>query len=155
MKRERSFSSASVIRQFLEHGTAVNAVGEDGKSLLHYVSELQGDDVLECVRFLLKSGIPVDIRDFRGETPLMRAAYCGKLATVQLLLENGASLKARSNSEHSVLMRAAIGEKGNTVKFLLGKGASITVEELRTLQWKKEDMIKAGFYWELQEAAYR
>ena len=52
-------------------------------------------------------------------------------------------------------MNAAIWKNGNTVRLLLEHGASITLDDLKSLKFYKDDMIKAGFYWELQDAAYR
>ena len=147
--------SASMIRLFLEHGTDINFVGENDKSLLHYVCELSGSDAVESARFLLARGIPVDIRDRRGETPLMYAASRGARENIQFLLKNGASINARSHSGWSALMNAAIWKNGNTVRLLLEHGASITLDDLKSLKFYKDDMIKAGFYWELQDAAYR
>ena len=74
---------------------------------------------------------------------------------MRLLLKNGASVNARAGSGWSALMNAAVRKDGSTVRFLLEYGASITVDDLKSLQFFKDDMIKAGFYWELQEAAYR
>ena len=149
------FSSGSTVRLFLEHGTAVGSIGKDGKSLLHYVSELDGNDAVESSQVLLSHGLSADIRDSRGETPLMYAASHGRRANIQCLLKNGASINARSHGGWSALMNAAMRKEGNTVRFLLEHGAIITVDDLKSLQWCKDDMIKAGFYWELQDAAYR
>jgi ankyrin repeat protein len=139
----------------LEHGSAVNTIGGDGKGLLHYVCELWDDEVVEVARFLLAHGIPADTQDYRGKTPLMYAASHGGLSALKFLLEKGASVNARSHSGWSALMYAAMGKEGKAVRFLLEQGASITVDDLKSLQFFKDDMIKAGFYWELQEAAYR
>ena len=155
LKRGSWTVSASIVRLFLEHGADVNFIGEGGKSLLHYVCELSGNDAVEAARFLLEHGISADIRDHSGETPLMCAAFRGGRANIEFLLKNGASINARSGSGWSALMNAAIRKDGNTVRFLLEHGASITVDDLKSLQFCKDDMIKAGFYWELQDAAYR
>ena len=74
---------------------------------------------------------------------------------MSFLLKNGASVNARSSSGWSALMDAAARKNGDAVRLLLEYGASITVDDLKSLQFFKDDMIKAGFYWELQEAAYR
>ena len=148
-------ASASIVRLFLEHGADVNFIGEGGKSFLHYVCEFSGNDAVEAARFLLERGIPADIRDHSGVTPLMYAASHGSRSVMRFLLKNGASVNARSSSGWSALMDAAARKNGDAVRLLLEYGASITVDDLKSLQFFKDDMIKAGFYWELQEAAYR
>ena len=155
LKRGSWTASASIVRLFLEHGADVNFIGEGGKSLLHYVCELSGNDAVEAARFLLDHGISADIRDHSGETPLMYAACRGSRSVMRFLLKNGASVNARSSSGWSALMDAAARKNGDAVRLLLEYGASITVDDLKSLQFHKDDMIKAGFYWELQEAAHR
>ena len=85
----------------------------------------------------------------------MYAASHGSRSVMSFLLKNGASVNARSSSGWSALMDAAARKNGDAVRLLLEYGASITVDDLKSLQFFKDDMIKAGFYWELQEAAYR
>ena len=155
LKKAQWMASASIVRIFLEHGTDVNGIGENGQSLLHYVCGLSGNDAVESARFLLKHGVPVDAQDLKGETPLMYAVSHGRYENIQFLLKNGASVNTRSYNGRSALMHAAMHKEGNAVRLLLEYGASITLEDLRNLEWCKDDMIKAGFYWELQDAAYR
>ncbi|RYX81143.1 ankyrin repeat domain-containing protein [bacterium] len=91
----------------------------------------RGDTV--AVLHHLDSGIPVDVLDEKGQTPLIVAVSSRRsnLETVQLLLNRGANPNAISISEESsipVLIEAIIFEKLNYIECLLDAGADINLD---------------------------
>jgi ankyrin repeat protein len=53
---------------------------------------------------LLDEGANKEWRDTAGLTPIIRAAICGRLATVKLLADRGADKSARDNTGRSALL---------------------------------------------------
>lgn len=75
------------------------------------------------VKLLLEEGADVDQRNVMGETPLIRAAHNGHLATVKALLEAGADVNALDAGDNAALHWAAMRGHVEIVKVLLEKGA--------------------------------
>ena len=75
-------------------------------------------------RALLKaSGLPPDIRDPRGTTPLMLAAAGGHGRLVKLFLRKGAAINAQNAAGECALSLAAGGGHGAVARHLLQCGA--------------------------------
>jgi ankyrin repeat protein len=66
---------------------------------------------VEKVRVILAKGVDPDVRDSRGRTPLMIAAYFGYPDIARILLEKGADVNARDNKGRTPLRWAYIGMK--------------------------------------------
>ncbi|KAG3036398.1 hypothetical protein JG687_00002413 [Phytophthora cactorum] len=62
---------------------------DDGSTLLHVVAGWKHSE--QIVRDLLEAGVPPDVRDDSGWTPLLEAAQEGQFAVCQALLEAGAT----------------------------------------------------------------
>ncbi|XP_077055354.1 ankyrin repeat and SAM domain-containing protein 6 isoform X2 [Siphateles boraxobius] len=77
------------------------------------------------VRFLLRKGASVDLRNQHGWTPLMQAARFGHVTVAHLLLENGAEINGRNRLGASVLTIAARGGHTQLAKLLLENGAFV------------------------------
>ncbi|XP_039512214.1 ankyrin repeat and SAM domain-containing protein 6-like isoform X3 [Pimephales promelas] len=77
------------------------------------------------VRFLLRKGASVDLRNQHGWTPLMQAARFGHVTVAHLLLENGAEINGRNRLGASVLTIAARGGHAQLAKLLLENGAFV------------------------------
>lgn len=60
----------------------------------------------------------IDVKDFRGQTPLMLAALRGDSGTVSLLLRHGADRYARDTDGRSALVFALYGGSPETVSLL-------------------------------------
>ena len=64
---------------------------------------------VEMVRVILAQGIDPDVRDSKGRTPLMLAAYLGYPDIARILLEKGADVNAKDNKGRTPLKWAYIG----------------------------------------------
>lgn len=81
----------------------------------------EGD--VASVRRLLDTGFDVDARDAFDRTPLIHAAFAGKLEVVALLLERGADLHAENLQRRTALVLAADQGFAPIVERLLAAGA--------------------------------
>ncbi|CAE7255297.1 Trpa1 [Symbiodinium pilosum] len=78
-------------------------------SRLHYAAAGGSTRMMDfCVKML---GIPIDVPDNDGDTPLMIAAHEGNVEAVRWLLAAGASLELRNAEGMSPLLAAAAGEQ--------------------------------------------
>ncbi len=83
---------------------------------------------------MIKSGIAPDERKSLGnETPLMRAAYYGKLDVLKFLLEKGADISLTDHRGNTALLHAAWSGHTKVVRELLKQGANIN--ERNKLNW--------------------
>jgi len=105
----------------------VPAIGQRGMTELHYAAYCNDPD---DVRAQLALGVPVDIQDNNGWTPLhwsidMAQAWGEPEQVVSLLLEAGASANAVDNSGFSVMMMACGRNNEAIFEQLIAGGANI------------------------------
>jgi len=81
----------------------------------------QGDT--EMLRPMLEAGMPVELKDGKGNTLLMLAAYHGNAETVELLLVHRADPDARSDRDQTPLAGVAFKGHLNIARLLLAAGA--------------------------------
>lgn len=106
----------------------------DKKSSLGSLNEASAKGDVETLKILVDSGFDVNEQsDWSSETPLMKAAYYGKLPAVKYLLDNGADVKARDSRGNTALLHAAWGGYTEVVTELLARGAD--VNETNNLNW--------------------
>jgi len=75
---------------------------------------------------LLDAGANKEWRHEAGWTPIINAAFCGRLAVVKLLADRGADIHARSNKGMNALMYASnMGESAAVAAFLLDRGVDL------------------------------
>lgn len=98
-----------IIDYFLNLGLDIDAVDNDGSTLLH--GHCHGQDGTEILERLILRGAQINIPDRFGMTPLLQASKYGTIGAIKLLLRNGADLEAR-NGEGSNCYLVAI-EGGN------------------------------------------
>lgn len=86
------------------------------------LTSLVGRDELEMLKLLLENGANPNYQTYTGYrkkyisyTPLMTAAYCGKLDFVELLLKHGADVTLKDRNNETVLHHAIY--KDNKMKF--------------------------------------
>ncbi len=78
----------------------------------------------ELVGFL-DHGLPCDVQDVEGNTPLMLAAYHGHPATVRVLVEHGADVDLRNNRNQSPVAGALFKGEDEVVRLLIAAGADL------------------------------
>ena len=82
------------VKWFLEKGATVNCEDNRGWNTLHHASKGGDTDVISLIHTHLPN---IESKTGEGYTPLMVAAFCGKLHAVQWFLERGANPLAKDN----------------------------------------------------------
>lgn len=75
------------LKELLAKKVSINAQDNEGKTALHWASQLRRADVIQ---FLLKKGADPNLQDVQGITPLMYAVNNNHSTIIELLLEKGA-----------------------------------------------------------------
>ena len=70
-------------------------------------------------------GLPADVQDENGNTPLMLAAYHGHSATVRMLVERGADVDLRNGRDQSPVAGAVFKGEDEVVRVLVEAGADL------------------------------
>jgi len=74
---------------------------------------------------LLASGVPANVRDASGITPLMQAVLNGHTPAAGVLLDRGAEINARDRGGITPVMQAVINEHEDALQLLLARGADV------------------------------
>jgi hypothetical protein len=114
----------SRVRRLLERGANVNAVDDNGRTLLHVAVEYAHRDI---VALLIRSGANVDAVDNYGWTPLHVAVEYAHRDIVALLLRSGANVDAVDNNGWTPLHWAAHDGHRDIVALLLRSGANVSI----------------------------
>jgi hypothetical protein len=103
-------------------------------------------DVDELTR-LVSSGVPANVRDANGFTPLMAAVANDRVSAARTLLDRGAEINARTRAGITSLMLGIINDRPDAVKLLLERGADINAQSgsgwtaLSFAAWKGDDAL--------------
>ena len=89
-----------------------------------YYQAIRNNDLTQ-LRAILDKGTPVDLRDTRGNTPLMHAASVGSLEAMKMLLKAGADVNAKNGLDATSLVWAA--SNPEKAKLLIEAGAAVNV----------------------------
>ncbi len=119
-----------IVQKLRSHGAQLDRVDRHGETALIRAA---ANGHVATVDALLQPGSTrpanVDLADSQGMTPLMWAAWHGRVPVVQKLFGFNASVYGRSNDGESVLMKAAWQGHGIIVQELLEHGATIGVRD--------------------------
>ncbi|KAL7147318.1 hypothetical protein ABFS83_06G099500 [Erythranthe nasuta] len=87
----------------------------------------EGDEekLLECI----ESGVPLNLKDSEGRTPLHWAVDRGHMNVTALLLRKKADVNAKDNEGQTALHYAAACERGAIAELLVEKGADIQIKD--------------------------
>jgi ankyrin repeat protein len=88
---------------------------------LHFAREGMTDELAGFV----DHGLPVDVRDTDGNSPLMLAAYHGHASTVRMLIERGADVDLRNHRDQSPVAGAIFKGEDEVVRLLVAAGADL------------------------------
>jgi len=132
---------AYAIDLLLEAKADWKIVDKDGNSPLHTAAEMTGNR--EVYR-LLKAGVPVNVKNAAGLTPLHFAALQGSRDAAAMLLDRKANVNARTTADYTYTWTyvdpSALGNER-----LVPKGStplSITLEEHRRNKWSAGNKFK-------------
>lgn len=127
------------VQQLVEAGAEVNAANQFGVVPLLVASGLEA---LDIARFLLSRGAYVNYTGMGEGSPLMLAAYDGKVEVIVLYLENGADPNlAMPSGGETALHMAAVNGHTEAVRVLLQAGAD---PNQPTAADKHTDMFNGG-----------
>lgn len=82
-----------------------------------------------AVQALVNEGVDTEIRDREGMTPLMAAAYKGRLDCARRLVQMGANVNAQDKFGNTPLMAAVSANCPALVRFLLDHGAHADMKD--------------------------
>lgn len=85
--------------------------------------EAAAEDNVAALKAALAAGLPVDVRDSEGWTPLMWAAASGSAAAGDCLIRHGADVDARGHDGMTALMCCAATGDAALIKILLAAKA--------------------------------
>ena len=88
---------------------------------MHFAREGMTDELAGFV----DHGLPADVQDENGNTPLMLAAYHGHAATVRMLVERGADVDLRNGRDQSPVAGAVFKGEDEVVRVLVEAGADL------------------------------
>ena len=110
----------------LEHGADINAATTNrGKTFLHWIV---GRNDTELVKWALKQGANVNIRNSSGWTPFHIACYWGYMDIVAVLVENDADIHAKDESDQTPLHLSCARGHRDVVQLLFDKGVDINAK---------------------------
>ena len=113
-----TLSSSATTGRLHDVTTLLSSATLDGSTALHKAS-MYGR--AEAIDSLVRYGMPVDVRDNRGRTPLMLAAINGKLSAVKaLLLADANPVLADAKQGRTAIMAAAAAGHADVVRELIG-----------------------------------
>jgi uncharacterized protein len=103
-------------------------------------------DVGELTR-LVSGGVPANVRDANGFTPLMVAVANERVPAARALLDRGAEINARTRGGITSLMIGIINDRPDAVKLLLERGADVNAQSgagwtaLTFAAWRGDDAL--------------
>ncbi len=83
----------------------------------------EGDS--DTLQSMIKSGLPIELKDSRGNTLLMLSAYNGNYETAKMLVEMGADVNSVNDHGHSIIAGVAFKGYLDICKLLVENGAII------------------------------
>ncbi|MGE3875940.1 MAG: ankyrin repeat domain-containing protein [Parvibaculaceae bacterium] len=102
-------------------GTNLKAAGQVSATYALHAAVIH--DRPEAARRLIEGGVPVDMRNDGGLTPLMVAASFGNVMVAETLIDLGADLGARNPAGHTALHIAALAGQADVARLLIAHGA--------------------------------
>nr|XP_058949946.1 ankyrin-1-like [Pocillopora verrucosa] len=94
------------VKWFLEKGATVASESNNGWNTLHFAAQGGDTDIISLIHTHLPN---IEPKSGEGETPLMVAAFTGKLHAVKWFIEKGATVACESNRGWNTLHHAAQG----------------------------------------------
>ena len=123
-----------VISALLEIGVNVNVNAKDQNGCTALMSSADNDSnsCIDIIKFLLKSGADLELKDDNGSTALIYAVKANNIPAVDTLIDAGADINTQDNNGLTLLMTAILwsfndDEVVSLIDFLLRKGADPSI----------------------------
>jgi ankyrin repeat protein len=124
----RNYSNPLAVYTYLKSlGLELNIVAKDGFTPLHRLAYSNTDPAI--FELFLTAGADVNLKDAKGNTPLLNAASQNELAIVKLLSRNSKVINATNNDKQTALMLAVQRNNPEVVKFLLDSGCDVFAKD--------------------------
>ncbi len=94
--------------------------------ILRY-NQIESDELIECVKFLIKNGVNINSANCQNTTPLLVASAYGNIECVKLLINNGADINHVNERGDTPLLEASKYGELDVIKYLINKSADITI----------------------------
>lgn len=102
------YSSPQTLKKYLDAGANTKILLHPNKDNLTTYAAL--NNYPEHLKILLDHGEDIDVRNIKGTTPLMTAAFYGNTNIVKILLERGANVNAQDPDGNTALIHAIVGK---------------------------------------------
>lgn len=126
----QDFNMTDNAKYLVTAGADIKAGGKGGKTALMTAVYTRN---IELIKFLLKSGSPVDQKDNDGGTALLTMIGMGnfdeqpKIAVMKILLEAGANINETNNAGNSVLHESLFEGDSEMRKFFVSRNADASI----------------------------
>jgi|GEM_PF-2872275 len=121
------------VKEALWLGANPNARSSDGWPAISYAASRNAKESMPIVVLLVDAGADMNIRDPKGETPLMNAITNNNLPLVQFLVERGADFRAVNTKGRTVLAFAEYFGNRDIINFIK---ETIRIEEEKIREGK-------------------
>lgn len=98
---------------------------EETERVVELAMHFAREGMTEELAGFVDHGLPTDVRDADGNTPLMLAAYHGHASTVQMLVDHGADVDLRNARDQSPVAGALFKGEDQVVQVLVSAGADL------------------------------
>jgi ankyrin repeat protein len=98
---------------------------EETERVVELAMHFAREGMTEELAGFVEHGLPTDVRDADGNTPLMLAAYHGHATTVQMLVDHGADADLRNARDQSPVAGAVFKGEDQVVRVLVSAGADL------------------------------
>lgn len=113
----------------LDNGASPNVQNNRKQTPLHLLARKHFHKGNVCqLMVLVKKGADINMRDFKGRTPLHDAVLCKMIENVKCLLDNGADIDSQDRYGETVLHLAAKTGHVDTVALLVIRGANLNIQ---------------------------
>ncbi|HEX8651084.1 MAG TPA: ankyrin repeat domain-containing protein [Pyrinomonadaceae bacterium] len=134
----------AALKELIDAGADVNAIDELYQASALMMAVAGGN--LEMVQLLLWAGAEVNVRNSRGETPLMYLSERSTFEVAKALLAAGAKIDLQDKDGETALMTLATFNNGDVMQALIDAGAAVNMKnnkgETALILAASEDIIE-------------
>jgi len=98
---------------------------EETAQVIELAMHFAREGMTEELAGFVDRGLPLEVQDLEGNTPLMLAAYHGHAGTVRELIRRGADVDLRNKRNQAPVAGALFKGEDEVVRLLIGAGADL------------------------------